>query len=101
MKSYRRFRQLASLGLVLGGTILLVYGLFFHMTVVSSAEDAEANVLTRREPVLIYDVTIGQGRPTVEAEADVEVAKEDDASGAEMEKPKAAPKKEAPKACPT
>jgi len=130
MWKHRAFRTCVSLGLVLGGAALLVYGQFFHVTVVSSAKDVQAEALTRREPVLIQDVTIGRGRPApVEvAESDVEpanpsvepgdssvevakpavesgepnvaVAKEGE-TPAEAAKPKPAPKKEAPKACPT
>ncbi len=124
MWTRRSFRTCVSLGLAVGGAVFLAYGLFFHVTTISSADDAGAEVWTRAEPVLIQDVTIGQGRPTVEvaqtnvepnqptaesdqpaAESDpstVEVAKQSEpSSGGETEEPKAAPKKEAPKACPT
>lgn len=130
MWKHRAFRTCVSLGMILGGAALLVYGLLFHVTTVSSAGGGQANVVTRPEPVLIQDVTIGRGRPAaVEvAESDVEpvspsvepgdssvevdkpavesgepdaaLAKEGETPG-EPEAPKPAEKKEAPKACPT
>ncbi len=51
-------RQLVSIVLVVGGAAFLVYGLFFHSAVISSAQEADAAV-AQAETSLIREVAIG------------------------------------------
>ncbi len=83
MWEHRTFRQWASLSLVLCGAALLVYGVFVHAAVISSAEESDAVATAQREPALIREVAIG--------------GLERDDSG-EIKKTYAG---QAPKACPT
>ncbi len=59
MWEHRTFRQWASLSLILCGVALLVYGVFVHAAVISSAEESDAAATAKREPALIREVAIG------------------------------------------
>ena len=59
MWEHRKLRQWVSLSLVIGGAALLVYGLFFHAAVISSADESADAPSAVREPNLIREVAIG------------------------------------------
>ena len=50
-------RKVVSMAIVVGGAVLLAYGLFFHSAIISSAQDTEA--VAQAETSLIKEVTVG------------------------------------------
>jgi len=55
----RKIKALAFCVLVLLGVVLLIYGAFFHSTIVSAQQQGEATVLAKSEPNLIKEVSVG------------------------------------------
>ncbi|MFC1764367.1 hypothetical protein ACFL6U_20130 [Planctomycetota bacterium] len=83
MNHVKQLRAVIPLGLIVGGVFLLIYGLLFHATVISSADESTEGTSPKRETTLIREVAIG--------------GLERDASG-QLKKTYEGP---APKACPT